>query len=113
MDPRGYLAAYLSRLAVRRIISVYETKPRYRKMTSQLNLGLLVLLSIGITGCSAMTEDNHKVDMQELKQYCQTHSKEACDKQHMKIHMSHHGGTEQDFHDHHKKKHGKEEGKTD
>ena len=82
-------------------------------MINQLNLGLLVLLSIGVTGCSAMTEDPHKVDMQELRQYCQTHSKEACHKRHMKVHMSHHGGTEKDFQDHHKKKHGKEEGKTD
>ena len=78
-------------------------------MINQLNLGLLVLLSIGIAGCSAMTEDPHKVDMQELRKYCQTHSKEACHKRHMKVHMSHHGGTEKDFYDHHKKKHGKEE----
>jgi hypothetical protein len=37
-------------------------------MINQLNLGLLVLLSIGVTGCSAMMEDPHKVDMQELRQ---------------------------------------------
>jgi len=33
------------------------------------NLGsLLVELTIGITGCSSMTEDQNKVDMHKLKQ---------------------------------------------
>jgi len=88
-------------------ISVYGENIRNKKMTNQLSLSLLVLLTIWITGCSSTNPDQHKVDMQKLKQYCQTHSKEACHKRHMEVHMRHHGGTEKDFYDHHKKQHGK------
>ena len=86
---------------------------KIKKAINTLNLSLLILLSGGIVSFSAIAEDKHKVDMKKLKQYCQTHSQEACHIKHIEIHLRHHAGTEKDFHDHYQKEHGKKKGRID